>query len=472
MREPFKKLFILLFLSLLSLSAFFTRLENFKNSPARTIDEVVYYRMADQILNHGLQGYNSIPYAQELTAQGRALPKYFFQPIFKYPPLFSLMLALAMKVLGPTLVAAYSVILLTGILIIPLTFLLGTVLYNRFVGLLAASLIFMDPVSIICSQKVWMETTLAFFTLASLLLFILALKKKNDVFFILAGILAGLATLTKYPGILLIGAYTLYAGLHHKELFRNRSFIMGLFIPVIMLIPWAYWNWNIYGCKIFEVELGFHSSPAHQKQLIARTIVAFLIILSGIFCWKITKERKKITDIVITFFSKNRQRWLNLLTILIGLFLFKDYLLRALDVTSLPLVSWASGIFYYASPIFYLGRLLEFSLIYLFAYAFFFFPIKESYKEIAVLKTTLVVLLAFYIFWGNYQSRYILACVPLFLVLASRMIEVSLEKARTLPHPLGRMTCLFILVLFISYAIMKTYFINLNLSFPNNLCYF
>ena len=81
----------------LMISAFLYVLKTSKNSQSRSIDEIVYYRMAKQIVHQGFSGYNSIPYGRELAETGRVLPQYFFEPLFKHPPLFTLLIAFSMK---------------------------------------------------------------------------------------------------------------------------------------------------------------------------------------------------------------------------------------------------------------------------------------------------------------------------------------------------------------------------------------
>jgi len=83
-------------LGLLIVSAFFLRLNNFNNSDMHAIDEFVYFRMALQV-NNDISDYNSIPYGKVLTKSGRKLPAYFFDPLFKHPPLFTYLLAASMK---------------------------------------------------------------------------------------------------------------------------------------------------------------------------------------------------------------------------------------------------------------------------------------------------------------------------------------------------------------------------------------
>ena len=123
--ESFNKTFIFLMLGLLTVSAFFIRLENFKNSELRSIDEIVYYRMAKQVLDEGLSGYHTIPFGEELAAQGRPLPEYFHQPLFKHPPVFTFLSVVSMKIFGPKLISAEYISLLLSVLMIPLIYLLG-----------------------------------------------------------------------------------------------------------------------------------------------------------------------------------------------------------------------------------------------------------------------------------------------------------------------------------------------------------
>jgi dolichyl-phosphate-mannose--protein O-mannosyl transferase len=175
-----KKRTIFLMLGLFAASAFFVRLENFKNSEMRTIDEIVYYHMAEQVLDQGLSGYNSVPYGEELASKGRPLPDYFFQPLFKHPPVFTFLAALSIKVFGKGMIFAEYVSLLMSVLMIPLIYLLGTLVYDRRVGILSAFFLWIDPGNIICSQKIWMDTTIAFFTLLAAVLFIGGLKHNRD----------------------------------------------------------------------------------------------------------------------------------------------------------------------------------------------------------------------------------------------------------------------------------------------------
>ena len=100
-----KNVLIVLILSALTLCAFLTRLENVKKSKLISIDEMVYYRMGAQLKND-IFNYNTIPYANDLSKQGRDLPEYFFDPLFKYPPLFSLLIMESINLFGQNFIEA------------------------------------------------------------------------------------------------------------------------------------------------------------------------------------------------------------------------------------------------------------------------------------------------------------------------------------------------------------------------------
>ncbi|MBZ0166095.1 MAG: hypothetical protein K8I00_04750, partial [Candidatus Omnitrophica bacterium] len=79
---------IVLGLALLMAWAFIIRQQSILHSQGRSIDEAVYYRMAVQVQS-GLENYHTIPYGRKLAATGRELPAYFFQPLYKHPPMFT-----------------------------------------------------------------------------------------------------------------------------------------------------------------------------------------------------------------------------------------------------------------------------------------------------------------------------------------------------------------------------------------------
>ncbi|MCA9399686.1 MAG: glycosyltransferase family 39 protein, partial [Candidatus Omnitrophica bacterium] len=399
--------FIMILLGLLTASAFFLRLDNFKNSPARSIDEVVYYRMAKQI-RADINSYNTIPYAEELMAEGRPLPDYFTQPLFKHPPLFVFLIAVSMQFFGETMLTAGYVSLLLSALTIPLVYLLGTSVYDRKAGLMASLLLWMDPVSIICSQKIWLGTTITFFSVLAVLFFSQAVKKENNILFLLSGVAVGLAAATKYTGCLLTFAFTLYAISYRPRLWRNGSFILSLFLPFVVLMPWFIWNYKVYGPTLIQNQATLHYE-------VVRLFEGFSLLKAGLLITLVL-----CLGAGLKYFNGNRIQdkqtssipvagWLLFTGLLVILW---ESIVRSLTFGPLPSHSWGSGLFRHEPPVFYFGRLIEFSFVYVFAFAglFHLYPDDNSQKNILTLSA--IIILAFFILWRNYQSRYILTSIP------------------------------------------------------------
>jgi len=466
--EIFKRVIILLTLGLLTISAFFIRLENFKNSKSRSTDEIIYYTMAQQVKKNILN-YNSIPYAQILESEGRYIPEYLKRPLFKYPPLFVFMLAQSLKNFGMSLISAAYISILSGALLVPIVYLLGSSIFNRSVGIISAFFLFIDPVSIVCSQKIWLETPLALFSILSVLFFIWGLNQKYAFLFIYSGICCGLATLTKYPGILLICIYFIYAFFYQRHLLRKGLFWLGIFIPFIMLTPWIMWNFEIYGTNFIKSQILLHTTTEHLGQVFGKILL--IIGFLGLIAFILLLKKENIRSILsLESYDKN-DRLCVVLAIALGIVLITN-LIRAFQLTYIPVVGWQIKMFYNEPPTFYLGRLLEFSLIYAFGYLAYFF--RESIRNDgrSVIKLATVIYMIFYIFWGNYQSRYILVCIPFLLILSVQILMRIFKYIVKMPLGCKKNIFLFMILMLISFILIKTTYINQILTFSNDFCYF
>ena len=473
MLEILKRIFIPLFLFILCVSAFAIRINNFKASNLRSIDELVYYRMGQQLKSNPLD-YNTIPYAHDLMAMGRKLPAYFTEPLFKHPPLFSYLIAGSLKIFGNTLLSAEYIPLMASVLMIPMIYLLGLAVFNWQTGLLAAIFLWMDPMNIICSQKIWMETTIAMFSLMAVLFFVLGLKG-NGWFFILSGTASGLAANTRYTGILITAALVIFALLYQRHLFLNWKFRLSLMAPLLLLLPWGLWNYAVYGNTLWGGFLNSEWGSLYYKVmrlLPAGTLVTLLIGVLVFLNRKSNSHRspdKKIVTPQQLFLQK-----LSFLLVAAFFFVFlKKNFFRALDLTSLPSNSWGMGMFAYEPAFFYLGRLIEFSLVYAFAFiGIFCFQPDEGDDNAAILRLAGFVILIFFMNWGNYQSRYILSSTPFLILLGSNQILRIYQTVSRMDNFIPRLVLKTLFSGLVIDLVTKTMSINFNLSFTNNLCYF
>jgi 4-amino-4-deoxy-L-arabinose transferase-like glycosyltransferase len=101
--------------------------------------------MAEQVLDQGLSDYNIVVSGEEFASKGRPLPDYFFQPLFNPPPVFTFLAALSMKAFGKGIITAEPVSLLMSVLMIPLIYLLETLVYDRRVRILSAFFLRASP---------------------------------------------------------------------------------------------------------------------------------------------------------------------------------------------------------------------------------------------------------------------------------------------------------------------------------------
>jgi len=446
-----------------------------RSTQAFSIDEVVYYRMGTQVAKNWFD-YHTIPYAWEKENQGYHFPEYFFRPLYKHPPLFTFLIAITMKLFGPHIYSAAGISHIFGVLLILLTYLLGTLVFNRDVGLISAFFIYIDPVTIMTSQKIWPDTTMAFFMVLSVYLFILGLKKSRDIFFIFSGMAVGLAALTKYPGILPGIAILLYAALYEADLFKNRIFRIGYFIiPLSLLAPWFVWNYAVYGLAALteHAELKVLAGLIQKRSL-------FLIAVGGT-TWLLYLTGRHKKERLLHFFSKQmdpvqtRKKLKGLSYFLIFLFcglFFREHLFRGFQFDFIPETSWVLGFFSREPMYFYFGRLLEFSLMYGLAYIALFTYEPHDKKETLVLRVTTLVILLFFSFWGSYQSRYILSAIPLLMILGGHFWIKLFNRFYDSQNIYSYIGGCLGLVGFLIFIIFRTLHINAFLSFSNNMCYF
>lgn len=477
MKLNLKNCFVAVLLIALSFSAFFIRLDSFKKSDKRSIDEYVYYNMAKQLVKD-ISDYNTIPYGKELTARGRPLPPYFFAPLYKHPPVFTLMAMLSIKLFGVELLSAGYVALFLGALMIPMIYLLGYFIYDRRTGILAAIFLWMDPVSIMTSQKVWPDTPIAFFTLLSALFFAMGLKK-NDRFFIFSGVASGLSMNTKYTGVLITFAIFLFAITYRRDLFKNSKFNLSLILPFLLLGPWLLWNFNVYGLE----SLKNHSEISFllgQLSKLSHLIVPLVLLLGGSFLlYKKIRQDVCIERKSEKFYelhekkSNNKLQYASYVLVASMFFiLFKGYVLNSLRFEFIPFTTWQGGILGNEPPVFYFGRLIEYFLIYIFAFACLLVYQPNENTSAAFVRISSVAILLFFIMWGNFQCRYILSSIPFLILIAAHAVFMLLDSIGKIKQFTIRNLLFAAVSLFLAYSIIKVSYLNIALSYTNDMCYF
>ena len=430
--------------------------------------------MAKQVAEDGISGYQIQSYGHELTSTGQHVPRYFSQPLFKHPPVFTFLLAFMGRFFGVHAVPFIPIG--AGVLLIPLVYLIGRETAGHNVGLAAAVLMWLDPVNGISSQKIWMDTTIAFFSTLALLFFILGLKRQKNMYYVLGGVAAGLAANTKYTGILIILAVCLFSLFRQRELWKNKWFIFSLVLPFLMLLPWGFWNFSVYGSKFISTQITIHSG---LKRVVDEfragiplliSIFFFFAGIMGIF-FKLKKEDFFKSKIVSPKDQGSNRRILYKISagfILFFFILLRDHFLKSFSLFSIPTSSMRMGFFQNEPSYFYFGRLIEYSFFYFFGLAALFLYQPKEFPGLGLLRFAALIILLFFIIWGNFQCRYILSAIPFLAVLSAMTLFRTLDF-----FDRRRLDSLrFLLVLLVILGVTKLLLLQSVMVFPNFMCYF
>lgn len=453
--------------------AFLLRVGSFEKKHPLTYDETVYFVLASQLMRDpGL--YNTKVLYNDALKKGRRLPAYFNKPLFKHPPMFPAMVAVAFKLFGESYMTAFRVSLFFGILLIPLAYLLGSLLFDKRVGAYASALMAIEPIGWICSQKIWMETALTFFMVLSLYLFILFVKKGKPYFMIASGIATGFAVLTKYPGILTIFAMLGYVLLCERKFFKDKIFLIGIAIPFVMLVPWIDWNIRVYGTKMMSEILG---SGKMANMIVMRNIalagVAVLAVVGGI-AFKMRHQLKSAVDKIPLRARELAVRGTAAILFIGVVVLFWQHVLNSWNINNIPETGFRIDMFANMPYGFFPWRVLELSPMYLFAYAAIViaaFDLK-AYKEYLLLLIYSATVMMFWSLWDGAQCRYILGLAPTLMVLSSKVQFYILDMIRHWGQGPTRKILQIAMGLVVLYAVIKTVRVDMILAVPNTACYF
>jgi len=471
MTETVKKILIAILIGGLCVSAFFIRYNNFKRPGPRTTDEVVYYVMARQ-MEDNIFAYNASGYALKdaVTHHGTELPDYFFDPLFKHPPAFVLMIYTSVKMFGAgTHLSAGFFPIFCGALALIFVYLLGRRIGGRAAGILAAGFMFIDPVGIMSSQKVWMDAPLMFFMLLTVYLYYEGIGRRRPLFFWLGGAAAGLAVMVKYPGILTLAGLMVFVLLCRPRLVRDKMFLASLALPAVISLPWFLLNYYVYGPDFFLKSL--HAHEFGVRSLYSWVILGVLISMGllAAAAWRhpreVSRRFEQLCSSRFVFYGK-------LAAFMATLVFIQFYFSRSLNFYEVPAVEWAQGSFSGQPRWFYFQRLLRFCFLYAFAYLAFFDPFFKPDPGRFLLKINAFLIIVFFAAWGNFQCRYILPALPFLMILSADYIWRLLGVLARINWVALRLLLQAAVLILVVLAVCKTMLINYEVSFTNNMCYF
>lgn len=217
---------ILLFsLSIRLISFFQPHIEN---------DEVIYQTLAQKVLK------SPFDYTLQGTEILKQLPKSQYDyPVFRHPPLFIALLALTYKILG--IQFGIFIPILSGVLTILAAFLIAKHIFSLKEAIATALILAFCPILLFTSTKIWIDATYMFLMCLSFYVFMLGFEKGGYLRVWLAGIIFGLAIITKYTSLGLAPALLIYA-LFKKSGFKRTLLCLVIFFAAAFLVtlPWLW----------------------------------------------------------------------------------------------------------------------------------------------------------------------------------------------------------------------------------------
>jgi hypothetical protein len=243
--------------------------------PYLTGDSIVYMQGAKNILAGN--GYST------LLGRGEVVP------IIGFPPLTSVSLAMTNWGLGNMAqTGRWLNAILFGVNIV----LAGLIVYrySRAVvpAVLAAAMIVSHPTMMAVHSAIMSEGLFIFLLLLTLWVFAEYFWRGRVWLLVMGGILSALCFLTRYVGIILIPAMGLGLLLFGRQSWKNRFgaiLVFGL-VSLIPVIMWFLRNQSISG-NLFDRQTGLHLMPQAMRGILGDTILSWFYLTKLGLAWRI-----------------------------------------------------------------------------------------------------------------------------------------------------------------------------------------
>ncbi|MBK9945073.1 MAG: glycosyltransferase family 39 protein [Kouleothrix sp.] len=185
-------------------------------------------------------GYNSdeAVYAGQGAAIAAAPIYKDIFPIFRaHPLLFQFVLAISFRFFGVSDLQGRLIAVLAGVATIYVIYQLGTLLYGRKVGLLAALLLAAMPYHVIVTRQVLLDGPMVLFATLTLYLLARFATTQHPAWLYAVGAGMGLTFLTKETGVVLLGAIYAFLSLSPAIRVRIRDLVGSMVCMVCIIAP-------------------------------------------------------------------------------------------------------------------------------------------------------------------------------------------------------------------------------------------
>lgn len=220
-----------------------------------------------------LQDWDEAGYAQlsKLMAQGRnwlsplseeilqneswSIPPFEYKLYFHKPPLFMWVTAVFFQFFGVNEFWARAASVLSGIGLIIITYLVGKLIYNKYVGILAAMVLFSNLHFMRASRVGMTDMMLTFFMILAIYAF-LRLDWNDQKRWYVIWISCALAFMVKSvasfaaPAAIIL---TILFNRQWKTTLQSRCFWNGFFVALVIVTPWHIYMFSQHGQKFIDM---------------------------------------------------------------------------------------------------------------------------------------------------------------------------------------------------------------------------
>lgn len=180
----------------------------------------------------------------EAYAIGTGIPWWTKLSFHDHPPLVFFVQHLFMRMFGESAFVFRLPSALLGIASVFLLFLIGKMLFNERIGLLAAAILAVNTHHLFISRLGLQEAYVVFFFLLAAYLFLRT--RERDIFFVWTGVVLGFAFLTKYTLFILVPIFFVDFLLLKRDAFLNKKFWLGALIAFVIFSPVIIYNVQLY----------------------------------------------------------------------------------------------------------------------------------------------------------------------------------------------------------------------------------
>ena len=159
-------------------------------------------------------------------------------------PLFPLLMALSFKIFGLSVESGFYIVRFFFVLMIPFSYMIGLKIFNKVTGVAFSLLVLTSFVINRWSSFILVDAIIPFFILLFIFLVFLSFENNNKFYAALAGIVLGLAFLTKgvFAAFYLLFPVAVVLLIKKYRIMANFENLIIIFIStIILLAPWLYY---------------------------------------------------------------------------------------------------------------------------------------------------------------------------------------------------------------------------------------